>query len=246
MQPAPTLYGDTNELQESRNETLRRGLDARFPAVIPISLPVDFMFYVGEEKKYIERKVVPSDFLASLSVSQTQSNSRLAEQCAFLAEQQGALLLEGHFEYTPDGFVRDGRRVRQWTLQSITGLLMSIEDMGVKILYSPSMVQTPLVLHEAFNWWHKGAKGNPQFTSRRSRPQWMWPGRASDDEITMWAFQGFGIGPVIARAAWEHAGSLRRFLEMGEEEKKAIPKIGPARAKNVDKILDRKWPDNHR
>jgi len=234
---APIIFIHSNEAQEERNEVLMHHLRKHFGSdriVVTGALPVDFGFYVKDEQRLGERKIVPDDFLASVS------DGRLKAQAAILAANRGFLLLEGKFRYNSDGQVVSGSRVRNYNIFQVTGLLMTIEEAGIKVLWSDGPAQTPLVLHEAYSWFSRG--GSSSFMEARPRPvsELGW-GTPTTREKILWAFQGLGIGPKTARQAWEKAGTLRKFIEMSAEERKAIPGMGPVRSRKVDEILDEEW-----
>lgn len=234
-QAKPTILIDHNEAQSDRNELLMTYLNGYFGPdnVVPANLPVDFGFFVGGQQKLVERKVCPSDFVASIK-------DRLHTQGVVLAENQGGLILEGKFEYSHDGRVIVNGYPRDWTVFQITGVIMSLEDAGIKVVSSPSVLHTPAVLHEMYRWF--GKVGKPSFISRRPSPRYEW-GAPTMKERVLYAFQGFGMGPETARKAWKAAGTLRRMLEMGEKDLQQIPTIGPGRAKKVLDILDKEYKD---
>jgi ERCC4-type nuclease len=229
----PVVLMDPNEAQEDRNEALMAHMHSYFgkEKVVPVNLPTDFGFYVGGQQRLIERKVCPQDFLSSIK-------DRLRTQGLALAETGGALVLEGKFEYARDGRVLVNGYPRDWTIYQITGILMSLEDAGIKILYSPSVQFTPHVLHEAYRWF---SKTGTSFISRRPRPRYEW-GAPTLKERVLYAFQGFGMGAETARKAWRHCKTLREMALMDEKELTKIPGVGPARAKTIMRMFDTEFP----
>lgn len=236
LRPKPTIFIDSNEAQDDRNELLMHYLKKYFGEqnVIKKSLPVDFSFFTKDKEMLGERKVTPSDFLASIA------DGRLKQQAITLATVQGFLLLEGKLVYNREGLVMDGSRVRQFTIAQLTGLLMTLQQSGIKLLWSDSVIQTPAVIHEAYNWYSKD--GTTSFVDGRPRPNWTW-GVPSMREKVLWAFQGFGVGPKTALRVWKEARTLRAFLDMETKERQAIPGIGPTLAKKADEILDKEYTE---
>lgn len=238
VKPVTTLLIDSNEAQDDRNEILMHYLAKHFGSgnVIVQSLPTDFAFDIGERRRLGERKVTPTDLLASIT------DGRLKNQAIELAACGGFLLLEGSIKYNREGWVMDGGRMRGFTVKQLTGIFMSLEQSGVKIVWSDGPMMTPLVLDEVHHWYSKDSSVG--FVDGRPRPRWEW-GMPSMREKILWAFAGFGMGPKTALAAWKTSQTLRKFLAMDEKEMQKIPGMGPGRARKVHEILDKEMTNGH-
>lgn len=224
----PTILMDTNEAAHPANALLLSYMREYFGQenVVIASLDTDFTVYANGGERPIERKVFPSDFLSSVS------DGRLRDQCAILAERSGVLLIEGSWSLTPDGRVVSGNRTREYTYSQVTGILMSIQDEGVKVIWSPHAGCTPMAIHQAHTWFNKTTHNS---LHRRPKPTWQW-GTPTEADRQLYAIQGFGIGPETAKRALETLGSVRAFLDADEATLKTVPGLGPSRAKAIMKI----------
>ncbi len=234
--PKPAVMLDSNDAQ---SEALLHAMQAYYgkSGLAVTSLPVDIVFHTKRGQVLIERKVTPSDLLASMG------DGRLKDQVFKLmgAEAGGALLLEGALHCAPDGRIIDGRRTREWTMMEVWGHLMTIQDAGVKLLFSPSPAVTPMVIHEAYIWFSKEPEEHTSLKSR-TKPKSLWGGSPSEREATLFAFQGFGLGPKTAEQAWRKSVTLRSFVNMTTAQRTSIKGIGQERDKKVTKILDKEYP----
>ena len=231
----PAIMIDPND---ARSEALLRAMHAYYGknSVVITPMPVDMGFHTKRGEVLIERKVTPSDLLTSIG------DGRLKEQVHKLrgAEAGGALLLEGELHCGPDGRIIDGRRTRDWTIEQVWGHLLTIQDYGVMVVWSPSPAVTPMVAHSVYTWFSKEPNDHNSLKGRK-RQRWEW-GSPSEFEATMYAFQGFGIGPKTAEQAWREAGSLARFLSMHDGGRQTIKGIGATRDATISKILTKKYP----
>ncbi len=232
----PVVMLDPNE---ARNEALLHAMRNYYGknGLVVAPLPVDMAFHVKRGQGLIERKVTPSDLLASIG------DGRLTEQVHKLrgAEGGGALLLEGSLHCNIEGYIIDGKRARNYTMQQVWGILQTIQDYGVKIVWSPSPQVTPMIVHAIYTWASKDPDEHSSLKGRK-RPRWEW-GSPSEREATLFAFQGFGIGPKTAEEAWKGAGSLYNFLMMNKGERTKIKGIGSVRDQKIEDILGKEHPD---
>ena len=232
----PVIMLDPNE---ARNEPLLHAMRSYFGnnGLVITSLPVDMSFQTKRGQGLIERKVTPSDLLSSIG------DGRLTEQIHKLrgAESGGALLLEGTLHCNIEGKIIDGRRTRDYTMQQVWGILQTIQDYGVKVVWSPSPSVTPMIVHAIYTWASKDPDAHNSL-GHRKRPRWDW-GSPSEREAVLFAFQGFGIGPKTAEEAWKGAGSLHNFLMMEKGERTKIKGIGGVRDKKIEDILGKEYPD---
>jgi len=225
----PLILIDENEAREEK--FLLQYLQEHFGrenVIVQPELLTDFSVFSGGKERPIERKRFPSDFLASVR------DGRLGRQCAYLSEQGGALLLEGGINLSPDGRIRESRYQRGFTFQQVTGLLMTIQNAGIQVLWSPTIAFTPHAIEEAYRWWGKTGHSN---LMRRPGPHNEW-GMTTRRDKELHAIQGFGVGPGIALTILKHLGGVRAFLDADEAALIAIPGIGKAKARKILELRD--------
>jgi len=211
-----------------QDERRQRLLAQRFE-LVTMDYPVDFGSWLSIGEARVELKVWPSDFLASLK------DGRLQQQCAALHEAQlGGLLIEGPFpSCAPDGSILDGQFQRKWKLDGILEYLMTIQDSGIKLLFSPRMSLTPMVLDAAFCWWEHGQH---QSLYQRPAASWEW-GEPSDREQAIYFLQGLpGIGPTYAEAL-HNEGEVWETLEKIRDGSLRVRGIGPKMREAMQRVL---------
>ncbi len=221
--PMPTVLMDSNEAADDK--LLKGYMQDYFgeDKLVVGNLPVDFTLYAGGCERLIERKKFPSDFLASIS------DGRLAKQCTLIAEKSGVLLLEGYINITLDGRIRDGRRTRDWTYATVSGMLATIQASGVIVLWSPQMTATPMLIHQIYNWFNKK---HHNMLQTRTKPHYPW-GAPSEKEKLLYVIQGFGVGVQTAKAILDHFGGVKAFLQADEKELIAVKGVGKTRARII-------------
>ena len=151
-----TVLVSSNERQEIKDTLGDNGLET--------VIPYDFQVYTIRGLLAIERKLFPSDFLASLK------DGRMAKECAAMREAAFRVLIcedEPNWTYTTDGHLKQGRQpVSRWTKTAIRNMMRSIRYAeGVDIEVTDSVkdtIATILELRDYFN-----AKSH---LSLRSRP----------------------------------------------------------------------------
>ena len=231
----PTIFLDTNEAQEERNAYFVKPMrDYYGDKLIVTPQEVDVSWFARGRQHWLERKVTPSDFLASIS------DGRLKKQGYLLAETGGFLLLEGTFDYDIRGYVLDGSVPRGYDRKQLTGLLASLQRSGVTIMWSPSAHHSPAIIHEAYLISMK--EGSSFLESRPRIKSGDW-GPPTFRQKVLYAFQGFGLGPKQAEQAWSHSGSLEEFLSMTEDEIMDIPGFGKVKASKVEEIKTSQWTE---
>ena len=224
--PMPVVLMDSNEASDEKY--LKGYMQEYFgeDRLVVSNLPVDFTLFAGGKERLIERKKFPSDFLASIS------DGRLAKQCSLIAEKSGVLLLEGYISLTPDGRIRDGRRTRDWTFATVSGMLATIQASGVIVLWSPQMTSTPMLIHQIYNWF---SKKHHNMLQTRTKPRYDW-GSPSEKDKLLYVIQGFGVGVQTAKALLDHFGGIKPFLQADESELCAVNGVGKTRARTILKL----------
>jgi ERCC4-type nuclease len=178
----------------------------------------------------IQRKQIPSDFLASLE------DGRLARELPHLAREVDLpiLLLEGAFDYNSDGWLQNNGRATRYKQTGIIRLLRSVYySLGIYVEYSGSMVETPNVVRELIDYF------NHEHISldRRPKLRGLW-GKPTPDEQLCYFYQGIsGIGLVLARSLVQVYPQPVALLEASLNELKAIPQVGQHRADQIYKFL---------
>lgn len=157
-------------------------------------IPFDFQLVTNRGIVARERKVFPSDFLASIG------DGRLARECASMRDvsQFPGVILEGKPFYSREGFLRDGKRDTRWTKVAIDNILRSIKYVeGCDIDWTDSIQDTVNCLRETQEYFDKA-----KHLSLRMRPRiesdWWLP---SYEERYIYFLQGLpGIKVNRARA----------------------------------------------
>src|SRR3972149_1785706 len=100
---------------------------------------------------------------------------------------------------------------------------MTIQDSGIKLLFSPRMELTPMVLDAALCWWEHGRH---QSLYQRPAASWEW-GEPSDREQAIYFLQGLpGIGPTYAEALYNE-GEVWETLKNIRDGSLRVKGIGP-------------------
>jgi ERCC4-type nuclease len=178
----------------------------------------------------IQRKEVPSDFLASLE------DGRLARELPLLARGVDfpIVLLEGTFLYDANDCLRvDGRPTRYKRL-GIKRLLRSVFcSYGIYVEYSPSLSATPTVVRELVDYF--GHEHTSLFT--RPKLQGLW-GKPTPNEQICYFYQGVpGVGVVLAQTLAGTFPSPASLLTASLDDLKTIPGIGKQRAERIFRFL---------
>src|SRR3990167_10554714 len=107
-------------------------------------LPSDYGWYVKGNRRLVQRKHIPGDMLASVQDGRFQRDMQILLENI---EQGGRsyLLLEGHWSCDKEGMILNPRSTG-WSIDKVSEMISTIQDMGAKLLLSPDMKQTALGL----------------------------------------------------------------------------------------------------
>jgi len=200
--------------------------------IVNPNLAADYGWYAGGRFSLVERKHIPGDFLAS------KSDGRLQREMQALLEniEQGGrsyLLLEGHWSCDRESMILNPRSTG-WSIDKVSEMISTIQDMGVKLLLSPDMKQTALVLISQARW---ELKDNHKSLSVRPGPVEPW-GRPSYSTYVVWSYQGIpGVGVDIAEVLYEAAPTWADLVKMSEQDLQELKHFGKKRSERVYKFI---------
>ncbi len=121
----------------------------------------DYQFYgYGGVCVLIERKTI-SDLLNSLREKRVQRQLR---EMLNQKNTEAILLIEGDWRVDNNFKVKLGKRVTGWELASVTGFLQTIQDEGVKIVFSPNQDTTTYLIESLYKYYQK--KGHKSLAVR--------------------------------------------------------------------------------
>jgi len=178
----------------------------------------------------VQRKEIPSDFLASME------NGRLARELPLLSRGVDfpILLLEGIFIYDTDDCLRVGGRPTRYNRLGIKRLLRSVfYSHGVYVEHSGGLSETPTVVKELTDYF------SHDHTSLFTRPklQGLW-GKPTPNEQICYFYQGVpGVGVILAQGLAKIFPKPADLVTASPDDLKAIPQVGKQRAARIYKFL---------
>ena len=191
-------------------------------------MPFDFLIYTRRGILGAERKVFPSDFLASVD------DGRLMKECAALRERARfrVIILEGLPRYTSSNHLISGTRPSRWTRDGIENMLRSIRYvMGCDPEWSDGIPDTVRLLRDLagyFNGEHRSLLTRPGFESN-------WPIPVYREQVDYF-YQGLpGIGVKRSHLLSEVFPSPQGLFAAGREQ--FIDAIGPKSGGRVFEFL---------
>lgn len=198
-------------------------------SLVPESYGSDFLFTSSEFGLVgVQRKEL-SDFVASVQ------DGRLGKELGMMKRLGLSLLvLEGRPSWTNDGYAT--WTSTRWSMSQHLGTLWSVQLSGCWIVTSTT-VQGTSTLISAFTRW----TAKPRHIALESRPgptsdEW---GKVGNTEWGIHLLQGFrGIGPVQARAIYEHFGKVPLVWGVGLLDLMDVPGIGAGRAERLMEALE--------
>ena len=202
------------------------------------NLPYDFKLFTARGVVPRERKVFPSDFLASIY------DGRMSRECAAMREdsQYPGVILEGQACYTTDGHLRNGRIVTNFTRASLRNLIRSIEYVeGCVVEWSSDIGDTVDILIETQTWFDK-VNHNSLRTRQPIQTDWLRP---TYQERYLYWLQGLPTISIsrakkIAEVYPSPMSLLRAIVANGEFSQKAlttVPGIGKGIAGTIAKFV---------
>lgn len=195
------------------------------------NIPYDFQLFTERGIVPIERKVHPSDLLASVS------DGRLARECAAMrqASKFPIVLLEGNPQYTHDNKLRLPGRESRWGKAGIRNLIRSIEFVeGCYIERSDNIQDTVEVLKELQKYFDQ--KDHLSLRVRQGmEAAWLTP---TYEERLTYFYQGLpGISVKLSRMLCERFNSPINLFSATSEQIQEIPGFGKGRANSITKFL---------
>ena len=186
----------------------------------------DILAPTGQGLLGIQRKVVPSDFLASLE------DGRLARELPLLSNGVDfpVLLIEGTFIYGRDGrLIVDGRPTR-YSRDGITNLLRSVSyAQGIRVEHSGSLIETPDVVNGLVDY----LSHDHVSLLKRPKLQGLW-GKPNINEQLCYFYQGIqGVGVVLAHCLAKEFPNPADLVAASPDDLKALPQIGKQRAERI-------------
>jgi len=190
----------------------------------------DILAPTGKGLLGIQRKEVPSDFLASLE------DGRLTRELPLLSKGVDfpILLLEGMFMYDSDDCLRVGGYPTRYKRLGIKRLLRSaFYCHGVYVEHSGDLSETPTVVKELIDYF------SHEHTSLFTRPklQGLW-GKPTPKEQISYFYQGLpGVGVVLAQTLTKIFPKPADLIAASLDDLKAIPQVGKQRAARIHRFL---------
>lgn len=177
----------------------------------------------------IQRKQV-SDLVASLT------DGRLTKEMLQMKRLvHRVLVVEGRFAWTADGEWVNG--FTRFTRKQYWGALMSVQEMGVKVIQTSDINETVQAVEECIGWAKK--KSHTSLEGRAKGGLVSKWGTREDKDWQMFLAQGFdGIGPTQARAIVEYFGGVPLQWTVTEKELQKVKGIGRERARGLMRALE--------
>lgn len=173
----------------------------------------------------IERKT-PDDLLNTLG--DKEERNRLFRQCASLLSMEGwpYLVIDGNFQRGPDGKVCTDGRSTGWTWSALQGALVTIQELGVMIVYSGGDFEKTVL------WLANHKRLNTVRIAPRRKAIF-----ASPTEQVIASLPGFDDTKAAALIA-AHAGNLTWALcSLLDPEWEKIDGIGPKTKSNLRQLF---------
>ncbi len=196
-------------------------------------LPVDYGWFALGRKSLVERKHMPQDLLASMS------DGRLNREVQYLLENlekggRAYLLLEGFMRCNDKGYIYNPHRPSGWEIDKVSERLSTIQDLGVKILYSPSIAETALIIISQVRW---EMKSNHKSIGIRPGPIMPW-GKPSFSTYMLYSYQGIpGVGADISEILMEVAPTWEKLIAMSVEDLSELKHFGKKRSERVHRFI---------
>lgn len=186
----------------------------------------DILAPTGKGLLGLQRKAVPSDFLASLE------DGRLARELPLLSNGVDfpVLLIEGTFIYGRDDHLQIDGRPTRYSRNGITNLLRSVSyAQGISVECSGNLIETPNVVNGLIEY-----LGHDHVSLlKRPKLQGLW-GKPTINEQLCYFYQGIqGVGVVLAHSLAKEFPSPADLVNATLEDLRALPQIGKQRAERI-------------
>lgn len=196
----------------------------------PERFGADVLFPAHGRLVAIQRKEI-KDLLASLN------DGRLQREIAQMKSEHvglAVLVVEGKPRWTLDGVLVGDGFGWQWNRSQHRGLMLSVQSEGVLVTTTEDLTETIEAVADVARW---ARKRDHTSLLRRPKPKSSW-GKAGTVEFERHLLQSFdGIGPKQADRIIERFGGVPMAWTVGVEELRAVPGIGPVRARRMVQAL---------
>jgi len=136
----------------------------------------------------------------------------------------GYLLIEGMPSMMIDEYLSFDRKPTQYKYTSFSNLLCTIQEQGIKLLFSPSIQATPKVINSLYSYWQK---------EKHQAFQRAYKVKVDEDIRVNILSQIPGIDAVLAKRLIEKFGSLKAVFNAKSKELTEVEGIGKKKARKI-------------
>lgn len=204
-------------------------------SLLPERFGADVFFYGVESRRVgIQRKVY-TDLLASVA------DGRLAKEVMQMAValDYAYIIIEGQMQWTTDDklvmpFSKGS--MNTWSRKQWVGLILSIMDKGVSVLFTDSLSDTIGLVQTMEQWFVKSSHSS--LTTRPNGVKELWGQRIGQRDFANWMMQGIpGVGFKLADRIFDMYG-MRLRLELTREELMKVEGIGKGKADEIERLFN--------
>lgn len=200
-------------------------------SILPENYGVDVFFFANSRKIGIQRKEY-KDLIASCN------DGRIVKEVLQMnALDYKILLIEGDVKWTNDDtlILPNNFSADIWSRTRWDGLLWSVMDRGVWVIYTDSLSGTITTIQKLESWFNKTSHSSLATRPGTAKP--LWGGVASDRDYAVWFMQGVpGIGAELAGRIYDKLG-LVFGLEVGMDELMSVDGVGKGKAEKIWKMF---------
>lgn len=115
-------------------------------------------------------------------------------------------------------------------------LLAILMDEDIRILFSPSRLETARILRAV---WRRQENGGSNYGLRHK------PKMLTLEEKQLFVVQGFpNVGGTLSKNLLEEFGSVRRVMMANKEDLMRVPKVGKKKADDITRVLDEEYKES--
>lgn len=177
----------------------------------------------------VQRKEV-KDYIASLR------DGRLGKELLQMGELKWVcLILEGVLQWNSDG-VLVASYGAEFTKTQLAMSLLSIQERGIRLVFTSSLAETTAILKSIFSWTKKDSHNS--LLNRGDASQLSTWGIAGTKEYSIYLLMGLpGISHTLAERVYDHFGKVPMRWECTMAELMEVKGIGKGRAEKMWKVL---------